>query len=99
MGASGTDVAIETADITLAGDQLPQVASVIALGRRTLHVVGQNYGLAIGVNTVGLLAGALGTLSPVLAAVLHNASSVAVVLNSSRLARYDPTAPPRTPMR
>jgi cation-transporting P-type ATPase C len=99
MGASGTDVAIETADITLAGDLRELVASVITLGRRTLRVVRQNYGLAIGVNTVGLLVSALGTLSPVLAAVLHNASSVAVVLNSSRPARYDPTAPPRTPMR
>jgi manganese/zinc-transporting P-type ATPase C len=89
MGLSGTDVAVETADIALASNSLPQVADVIRLGRRTLHVVRQNYGLAIGVNTVGLLAGAAGTLNPVLAAVLHNASSVAVVVNSGRLTRYD----------
>ena len=44
--------------------------------------------MSIAVNTVGLLMGAGGTLSPVLAAVLHNASSVAVVANSSRLSRY-----------
>ena len=90
MGAHGSHVAIETADITLAGTDLSNVATVVQLSRRTLQVVRQNYGLAIGVNVLGLLAGAGGGLSPVLAAVLHNASSVAVVLNSSRLVGYDP---------
>ena len=52
-------------------------------------MIGQNYGLAIGVNSLGLVAGALGSLNPVLAAVLHNASSVAVVVNSSRLTRWE----------
>jgi cation-transporting P-type ATPase C len=56
--------------------------------------VRQNYALAIGVNTFGLLAGIFGTLNPVLAAVLHNASSVAVVLNSSRLIGYEPGRSP-----
>jgi manganese/zinc-transporting P-type ATPase C len=90
MGLTATDVAVETADVALAGSHLPHVVGVIDLGRRTLGVVRQNYALAIGVNTLGLLAGTFGTLNPVLAAVLHNASSVAVVLNSSRLIRHDP---------
>jgi cation-transporting P-type ATPase C len=90
MGAHGSHVAIETADITLAGTDLSNVAAVVQLSRRTLQVVRQNYGLAIGVNVLGLLAGAGGSLSPVLAALLHNASSVAVVLNSARLVRYNP---------
>jgi cation-transporting P-type ATPase C len=90
MGLTATDVAVETADVALAGSHLPHVVGVIDLGRRTLRVVRQNYALAIGVNTLGLLAGTFGTLNPVLAAVLHNASSVAVVLNSSRLIRYQP---------
>jgi cation-transporting P-type ATPase C len=90
MGLTATDVAVETADVALAGSHLPHVVGVIDLGRRTLRVVRQNYALAIGVNTLGLLAGTFGTLNPVLAAVLHNASSVAVVLNSSRLIGYEP---------
>ena len=93
MGISATDVAVETADVALAGDQLRSVVEVVELGRRTLHVVRQNYALAIGVNTLGLLAGSVGRLSPLLAAVLHNASSVAVVANSSRLIRFR-VAPP-----
>jgi cation-transporting P-type ATPase C len=93
MGASGSDVALETADIALASDDLRQVASLIRLGRHTLSVVRQNYALAIGVNVIGLMAGALGSLNPVLAAILHNASSVAVVMNSARLIGYrDPSS-------
>jgi cation-transporting P-type ATPase C len=89
MGLGGTDVAVETADVALAASRLTEVASVLRLGRRTLRVIGQNYGLAIGVNSLGLVAGALGSLNPVIAAVLHNASSVAVVVNSSRLTRWE----------
>jgi cation-transporting P-type ATPase C len=44
--------------------------------------------MSIAVNAIGILVGAGGALSPVLAAILHNASSVAVVANSSRLIRY-----------
>ena len=90
MGSHASDVAIESADITLAGSGLDGAATVIALSRRTMGVIRQNYGLAIGVNVLGLLAGAGGRLSPVLAAVLHNASSIAVVVNSSRLVRFEP---------
>lgn len=90
MGSHASDVAIETADVTLAGSGLDGSAVVVGLGRQTMSVIRQNYGLAIGVNVLGLLAGAGGRLSPVLAAVLHNASSIAVVLNSSRLVRYEP---------
>ena len=56
-------------------------------------VIRQNYGMSIAVNAAGLLIGAGGALSPVLAAILHNASSVAVVANSSRLIRYQLDAP------
>uniref|UniRef100_UPI003D90012B heavy metal translocating P-type ATPase n=1 Tax=Gordonia sp. B7-2 TaxID=3420932 RepID=UPI003D90012B len=88
MGLAGTDVAVETADIALAGDDLRKLLDIRDLGDHTVEVIRQNYGMSIAVNAVGLLVGAGGALSPVLAAILHNASSVAVVLNSSRLIRY-----------
>ncbi|MBY6365525.1 heavy metal translocating P-type ATPase [Rhodococcoides corynebacterioides] len=90
MGAAGTDVAVETADIALAGDDLTRLLDVRALGRTSVGVIRQNYGLAIAVNAVGLAIGAGGALSPVLAAVLHNASSILVVGNSSRLIGANP---------
>lgn len=88
MGLGGTDVAVETADVALAGDDLRRLLDVRDLGGRAVDVIRQNYAMSIAVNAVGLLIGAGGALSPVLAAVLHNASSVAVVANSSRLIRY-----------
>ena len=88
MGLAGTDVAVETADIALAGDDLRTLLEIRDLGSHTVEVIRQNYGMAIAVNAVGLVVGAGGALSPVLAAILHNASSVAVVLNSSRLIGY-----------
>jgi cation-transporting P-type ATPase C len=88
MGVGGTDVAVETADVALAADDLRALLALRDLGRRGVTLIRQNYGLSIAVNTVGLLVSAAGALSPVVAAILHNASSVAVVGNSSRLIRY-----------
>ncbi|WP_166755912.1 heavy metal translocating P-type ATPase, partial [Modestobacter marinus] len=88
MGVSGTDVAVETADVALVGDDLRHLLDLRELGRQTLGVVRQNYGMSIAVNGVGLAVAGGGALSPVLAAVLHNASSVAVAVNSARLVRH-----------
>ncbi|OZD44005.1 copper-translocating P-type ATPase [Rhodococcus sp. 06-1477-1B] len=88
MGLAGTDVAVETADVALASDDLSRLLDVRDLGRHSVSVIRQNYGMSIAVNALGLAVSAGGALSPVLAAILHNASSVAVVGNSSRLIRY-----------
>ena len=96
MGLGGTDVAVETADVALASDDLSRLLDVRDLGGRAVDVIRQNYAMAIAVNAIGLVIGAGGALSPVLAAVLHNASSVAVVANSSRLIRYQLTEPSTT---
>ncbi|MFJ1735685.1 heavy metal translocating P-type ATPase [Streptomyces sp. NPDC088254] len=93
MGEHSSHVALETADIALAGNDLRQVAAVVELSRHTLRVVRQNYGLAIGVNLAGLLASAGGSLNPVAAALLHNTSSIAVVANSARLVNHTPHLP------
>lgn len=88
MGVSGTDVAVETADVALASDDLRALLDLRDLGRAAIRGIQQNYGMSIAVNTAGLAVSAGGALSPVLAAILHNASSAAVVGNSSRLISY-----------
>ena len=90
IGTAGSDVAIEAADVALASNDIGGIATVIDQSRHTLRVIKQNYGLALGLNSAGILVGALGALNPALAAVLHNLSTVAVVLNSGRLVRYRP---------
>lgn len=88
MGVGGTDVAVETADVALAGDDLHRLLEVRDLGRRSIGLIRQNYAMSIAVNAAGLLISAGGAMSSVVAAILHNASSVAVVGNSARLIRY-----------
>jgi manganese/zinc-transporting P-type ATPase C len=90
MGHSGTDVAIESADIALASDNLRAVATTVHLSRKTISVIRQNYGIALTVNAGGILVGALGAINPFVAAALHNLSTLLVVFNSARLIGYDP---------
>lgn len=63
MGLAGTDIAVKTADIALANDNLQRLLDVPDLGARAVKVIRQNYGMSIAVNSVGLLMGAGGTLS------------------------------------
>ncbi|WZH54059.1 MAG: cation-translocating P-type ATPase [Nocardioides alkalitolerans] len=97
MGLGGTDVALETAQVALVGDDLHRLLDLRDLSRRAVDVIQQNYGMSIAVNAVGLVVSAGGGLSPVLAALLHNASSIAVVGNSSRVTRYRITGGSSTP--
>ncbi len=86
MGAAGTDVAIESADIALMGNELERLPDLFALSRRTLRIIQQNiWVFAVGVNVLGITLASSGWLSPIAAAVVHNVSSLFVVLNSARL--------------
>lgn len=91
MGASGSDVAVETAGVALASDDLRHVADVMDISRQTMRVVRQNYSMALGVNSIGLFLAAAGRINPIIAALLHNLSTILVVANSSRLIHYDPS--------
>jgi manganese/zinc-transporting P-type ATPase C len=90
MGASGSDVAIETADVALASDDLRAVADVVQISRWTMRVIRQNYGMALGVNSAGLVLAAAGKINPIIAAALHNLSTILVIFNSARLIHYSP---------
>ena len=86
MGAAGTDVALETADIALTNDDIGRLPFLVYLGRRMVGMIAINIGLGLLFNAVAILGGAYGLLSPVAAAVFHNLGSVVVVLSSASLA-------------
>jgi Cu+-exporting ATPase len=93
---SGTDVAIEAADVTLMRSDLNGVVTAVLLSRRTIQIIRENLAWAFGYNLVlvPVAAGALYplwgiTLSPVLAGMAMALSSVSVVMNSLRLRRFE----------
>ena len=88
MGSRGTDLAIETADITIAGDDPLKIPSLLQISRQTMHIVRQNFGVVVGLNTLAIIMGAVGYFTPMTSAVIHNLTTVGVVLNSTRLLVY-----------
>lgn len=85
LGGGSTDVAMETADITIQGDNPMMLPTIIDLSKKTMKVVKQNFGLVIGINSAGLILSAAGVLPVFFGAVLHNSSTIFVVANSLRL--------------
>ena len=86
MGAAGTDVALETADIALMHDDITRLPFLVRLGRKTLRVIKWNIGFGLAFNAFAVVAGGSGYLTPIMGAVVHNIGSVFVVLLAASLA-------------
>ncbi|MED3549765.1 heavy metal translocating P-type ATPase [Cytobacillus praedii] len=84
---TGTDVAMEAADITLIRGDLNSIADAIFMSKKTIRNIKQNLFWAFGYNTLGIPIAALGFLAPWLAGAAMAFSSVSVVLNALRLQR------------
>jgi Cu+-exporting ATPase len=84
---TGTDVAIETADLTLVNGDISKVADVMELSDATLRIIKQNLFWALGYNTIAIPVAAMGKLNPMIASAAMAFSSISVVLNSLRLQR------------
>jgi Cd2+/Zn2+-exporting ATPase len=87
MGAVGTDVAIETADIALMTDELEKIPTVIRLSQKALRVIRENLIFALFFNAVLVILSAQGWVTMILGAAMHQASSLLVILSSMRLLR------------
>jgi cation transport ATPase len=82
---SGTDVARESADIVLLGNDLARLVESVRIARRTRRIIRQNFTGTIAVDMLGMALAGFGFLDPLLAAFIHVASELIFILNSTRM--------------
>jgi Cd2+/Zn2+-exporting ATPase len=97
MGIMGTEVALETADIALMGDDISKLPFLIRLSRRMMGTIRINISFALVFNLLAVVASAWGLVSPIMGAVVHNVGSVLVVLSSASLG-FLGDHPPESPL-
>jgi Cd2+/Zn2+-exporting ATPase len=88
MGGAGTDVALETADVALMGDDLSRLPFAVGLGRATRAIILQNLIIALGVIAFLVVASLTGIVSIGVAVIFHEGSTLVVVANALRLLSY-----------
>lgn len=82
---SGTDVAQESADVVLLGNDLVRLVDTLKVARRTRGIIWQNFAGTIIVDLAGIILASIGLLNPLLAAFIHVVSELTFTLNSARL--------------
>ncbi len=85
MGGVGSDIAVEAADIALVDDEVKELPHLLALSRRMMLTIRCNLTFSMTLNFVAIVLAITGILNPVVGALVHNAGSVFVILNSALL--------------
>ena len=85
MGCVGSDIAIDAADIALVNDELCQLPHLLFLARRMMFTIRCNLTFSMALNFVAIILAITGILNPVVGALVHNAGSVLVIVNSALL--------------
>jgi cation transport ATPase len=84
-GMAGTDVARESADVVLIGNDLMKFVETVRIARNCRRIIFQNFYGTLIVDTIGIGLAAVGLLNPLLAAFIHVSSELTFILNSTRL--------------
>ena len=85
MGGVGSDIAVDAADVALVSDDLRQLPHLLRLSRRMMKTIKVNLTFSMTLNFVAILLAITGVLNPVVGALVHNAGSVLVIVNSAFL--------------
>ena len=88
MGGIGSDIAVDAADIVLVDDEVKELPHLINLSRRMMTTIKCNLTFSMGLNFVAVILAVTGTLNPVVGALVHNAGSVLVIINSAFLLKW-----------
>ena len=88
MGGIGSDIAVDAADIALVDDEVKELPHLVALSKRMMTTIKLNMTFSMCLNFVAIILAITGTLNPVVGALVHNAGSVLVIINSSLLLKW-----------
>jgi heavy metal translocating P-type ATPase len=88
MGGVGSDIAVDAADIALVDDEVKELPHLFALSRRMMTTIKCNLCFSMGLNFLAIILAITGILNPVVGALVHNAGSVLVIINSALLLKW-----------
>ena len=88
MGGVGSDIAVDAADIALVDDEVKELPHLVALSKHMMVTIKLNMAFSMALNFVAITLAILGILNPVVGALVHNAGSVFVIINSAFLLKW-----------
>ena len=88
MGGTGSDIAVDAADIALVDDEIRELPHLLSLSRRMMTTIKVNLTFSMTLNFLAIALAITGLLGPVIGALVHNAGSVLVIINSARLLKW-----------
>jgi heavy metal translocating P-type ATPase len=88
MGGTGSDIAVDAADIALVDDKVEELPHLLALSKRMMRTIRLNLSFSMTLNFVAIVLAITGILNPVVGALVHNAGSVLVIINSALLLKW-----------
>lgn len=88
MGGVGSDIAVDAADIVLVDDEIKELPHLLALSKRMMVTIKCNLSFSMGLNFLAIILAISGILNPVVGALVHNAGSVLVIINSALLLKW-----------
>ena len=91
MGGIGSDIAVDAADIALINDQINELPHLLLLSRRMMRTIKCNLTFSMTLNVIAIVLAITGILNPVVGALVHNAGSVMVIINSAFLLNWKET--------
>ena len=84
----GSDIAVDDADIVLVNDRVEELPHLLAMSRRMMTTIRLTLAFSMALNFVAIVLAMTGVLNPVVGALVHNAGSVLVILNSALLLKW-----------
>ena len=88
MGGAGSDIAVDAADIALVDDEVKELPHLLALSKRMMTTIKLNLTFSMALNFLAIALAITGILNPVFGALVHNAGSVVVIINSALLLKW-----------